>query len=149
MLEIWLPEKKLRTKEIDVPGLDRPIALNLVMVPRIVGLDVRQGDTVSVWDREYPLPQEGMTGLLGHVRVFDIKHMVFGDFVYRYRHFAQDYYHVESVTKSPKMFRKYLASLYDGIVDGQIITAVFFTANQDLLDSLMEPDGTAAETTNS
>jgi hypothetical protein len=144
MLKLWLPEKKLRTKKIDVPGLDEDIALNVVIVPGIVALDVLPGQLASMWERQVDQEYEG---LLGHVKIFDIKHMMLGNLVYQHIRYANKYYHSDSVVKSPKAFRNHIKSLYDGIVDGQIVTVVFFTAEQDLLDAITEPDGTATETT--
>ena len=143
MFKLWLPEKKLRTKKAAVPGLDEEIALNLVILKGIKALDMCSEDLVAVWDTQCPLPENELNGWLGTAKIFDIKYMPLSEFA-RYRHFATDYYYDEEVTKTLKTFRKHLGTLFDGIVDGEIITAIFFTAEQDLLDTI---NGTATETT--
>jgi len=130
MFKFWLPNAELRTKKVEVPGLDCPIALNMVPLKGITALDVVQGDTASIWaDRHCKYDR------LGSAEIYEIKHMILGDLA-RYKELTRNYYHNETAGKSYHKLKKDMMTQYDGIIDGEIVTAVFFIPKQDLIESI-------------
>lgn len=137
LTNIWLPYNQLRTKEIEVPNLDRKIALNFVVVK---GIYTHVAPYLCVHsDKECT-----QDNLLGIAEVFEVKHMVLGD-LGRYQEMLKRYFHAEDATKSAPAFRKRIGEYYDGIIDGEIVTLVFFIPNEELIQSC----GTTTETTTS
>jgi len=142
MFKLWLPNMALRTKEIEVPNLKDPIALNMVVVKGITIPDIPKGSDFSVW-KDIECSGDGM--LLGHASLFEFKHMVMGD-LSRYRELTRNYYHHEAASKSYAKLKKDLMSQYDGIIDGEIVTLIFFVPQPDLFESV---NGSRTETTDS
>jgi len=130
MYKLWLPNKELRTKKIEVPNLEEPIALNIVVLKGIQAQDVAVGDMVNVWE-----DQQCTQTCWGRARIFEVKHMVLGD-LSRYKILLGSYYHCKDAGKSFKRFMADMKSQYDGILEGEIVTVVFFTPEQDLIENI-------------
>jgi len=135
-MNLWLHEPELRTTPIQVPNLEDPIALNLIIYKGIMAVSPGRDGFVRFWNTA------SCDNIChGRARLFEVKHFALADFS-RYREMLKQYYHIASANTYNKL-KSHLKSLYDGIVDGEIVTLVFFIPEQDLLD------GTATETKNS
>ncbi|MCP4994037.1 MAG: hypothetical protein GY934_09695 [Gammaproteobacteria bacterium] len=130
MIRLWLHEPVLRLKEIEVPNLKDPIALNLVAYKGIHCLGLVPGTMVNMWSDPNCYEK-----CYGRATIFDVKHLVLGD-INQYKMLLKDYYHKADVAKSYIKFKQHLQSLYDGIIDGEIVTLVFFTPEQDLINGI-------------
>lgn len=146
---LWLPDKELRTKKIEVPGLKQKIALNFVIIK---GIHLHWNSVVEIYG------DRGCNeDLLGKAEVYEVKYMTLADLLVRryvtdgsvsftsgYPKLCKSFYHSEKAGKSLKALREVLTKQYDGIIDGEIVTLVFFIPDEELIASC----GTTAETTN-
>ena len=126
-----LPDKKLHHNKVQVPVEDHveDLLINMVIIKGVHDMPQNAGCHATnclVYEHEYD-PE----ACIGVAHIYDIKHMVLADLHQHSK--LMTYFHDQDCTTYPTI-RKHLAQQYDGIIDGEIVTLVFFTPNQDLLD---------------
>lgn len=122
-----LPEGIMSHETVKVPDLENPICLNFVIIKGVHDMP-QCSDTCLVYD---DFPEDLCAPPLGVAKIFDIKHMVLGDLL-RYPNMCK-YFHDKRYRKA-RTLRNHLDNLYDGLIDGEIVTLVFFTPGEGLLD---------------
>ncbi len=129
-----LPEKIMSHDVVEVPGEPQPICLNLVIIKGIHSCAGKSANTVAVYDHPvFDLATPYDAQFLGRANIYEVKHMVLAD-VLRYPHLLS-YFHDKRYSVYAAL-KQHLRELPEGggLINGEIVTLVFFTPGEGLLD---------------
>lgn len=134
-MRVLLFKNNVHSQEpVEVPGLDRPIALNLTVRKGLKWSDLCVGDSVTL--KETGSPQASILLPDPVATIFDIKVMRFSD-LRRYAKLLR-YEHDPECRTYPGLLRV-MKRVYDGFFEDEIVTLVLYEV--PLADGPDSPDG--------
>lgn len=127
-----LPDSIMSHEKVTVPGEPEPIILNFVVIKGVHDIPTEEDGSIPKVRLVYPTNNNCSTeACLGIANIYEIKHMVLSD-LHRYTKLMK-FFH-DSRYRTYFKLRTHLESIYDGIIDGEIVTVIFFTPGKGLLD---------------
>jgi len=115
------------TKPIDIPGEEKPRAINLTVRKGLKWSDVKVGEIVEIQRTDDP-PPEGAPCV--YAEIYDVKVMVFKDLINYNKMLELE--HDPDCRNFPGLY-KTMRKVYDGFLQHELVTLVFYEIIQETL----------------